>query len=135
MGTTPVLTASGSQAYATGGAVNQQGHRPVRACGTCGREVVWLESKKTGRRYLANVSRGYLDQRFYVGRDIHRCQDQIERDRLAQIEDDAAMLQAEWKDLVRAARFARQAHDDIEAARLTAQADEIERKLSELEGR
>lgn len=39
----------------------------------CQAEVVWAESKRTGRKYLANVARGYMDQRFYIGASIHKC--------------------------------------------------------------
>lgn len=42
-------------------------------CNGCGREVVWVESAKTGRKYLANVSVGAAGQRFYIGSDLHEC--------------------------------------------------------------
>ncbi len=82
MATTAVLNNDGRQAYASPGAVRQHGGSlPIRRCGTCGQDVVWCTSKKTGRKYLVNVSRGYLDQRFYVGSDFHDC-----AKRLAEIE-------------------------------------------------
>ena len=60
--------------HASAGAVRQSsGTLPVYRCNTCHGEVVWAESKRTGRRYLANVSRGYHDQRYYVGADVHDC--------------------------------------------------------------
>lgn len=62
--------------FASPGAVNQHGGSlPLYRCNTCKREVVWAESKRTGRRYLVNASEGYHGQRFYVGADIHRCGD------------------------------------------------------------
>jgi predicted nucleic acid-binding protein len=61
-----------SNGYASPGAVNQHGGRlPVYVCNACGREVVWCESKRTGRKYLANVTHGYHDQRFYMGNNVH----------------------------------------------------------------
>lgn len=60
--------------YASQGAVNQNGGSlPVSTCKRCGNEVVWVTSKRTGKRYLVNVSIGYRDQRFYMGHNIHRC--------------------------------------------------------------
>jgi hypothetical protein len=58
--------------YAASGAVNQHdGGLPVYTCTTCAREVVWATSRRTGRPYLVNVRRGYHDQRFYIGNDVH----------------------------------------------------------------
>ena len=55
------------------GAVRQhEGKLPLYLCNTCGAEVVWVEGK-TGRKYLANVSHGYNDARFYIGANIHDC--------------------------------------------------------------
>lgn len=60
--------------YASQGAVRQhEGSLPIYVCNDCGREVVWATSSKTGRKYLANVSTGYLGQRFYIGASVHRC--------------------------------------------------------------
>lgn len=59
-------------AFAGMGAQRQAGGRlPVYECSTCGREVVWATSKRTGRRYLAEVQRGQADQRFYIGANVH----------------------------------------------------------------
>jgi hypothetical protein len=61
--------------YATPGAVRQHGGSlPIYICTTCQADVVWCESTRTGRRYLVTVRRGYNNQRFYVGNDIHRCE-------------------------------------------------------------
>lgn len=60
--------------YASTGAVNQVGGKlPIYVCNDCGRDVVWAESRKTGRKYLANVSRGYSGARFYIAANLHRC--------------------------------------------------------------
>jgi hypothetical protein len=71
--------------FASVGAVHQTaGSLPVYICNACGREVVWAESKRTGRKYLANVSRGYHDQRFYIGARVHdaeSCQRRQDEDR------------------------------------------------------
>lgn len=71
---TTALVVDGERITAGVGAVRQGGGRlGVCLCNACGREVVWATSARTGRKYLANVSRGYLDQRFYVGADLHKC--------------------------------------------------------------
>ena len=58
--------------FASEGAVRQNGGTlPVYVCNTCGHEVVWCESKRTGRPYLVSVTRGYHDQRFYMGHNVH----------------------------------------------------------------
>lgn len=60
--------------FAGVGAVHQTGGSlPIYICNECGRDVVWAESKRTGRKYLANVSRGYLGQRFYIAANVHDC--------------------------------------------------------------
>jgi hypothetical protein len=56
------------------GAVRQVGGGlPIYRCTLCDGQVVWAESKRTGRKYLANVSHGYMGQAFYVGANIHDC--------------------------------------------------------------
>lgn len=58
--------------YASTGAVRQHaGKLPIYVCTTCGAEVVWVESTRTGRPYLVTVSKGYLGQRYYVGANVH----------------------------------------------------------------
>lgn len=62
-------------AFAGPGAVRQHGASlPVYRCNTCQAEVVWADSTRTGRKYLANVRRGNANQRYYIGSDIHRCE-------------------------------------------------------------
>lgn len=60
--------------WANGGAVAQHdGKLPIYICNDCGREVVWATSARTGRKYLANISRGANGFRFYIGANIHQC--------------------------------------------------------------
>ena len=60
--------------YASPGAVSQRGGSlKVCNCATCGNEIVFPTSARTGRRYPAEVSTGYRGQRFYVGANVHRC--------------------------------------------------------------
>ena len=60
------------EGFASAGAVRQHGGSlPVYVCNACGDEVVWAESKRTGRKYLVTVRTGYHGQRFYVGSDLH----------------------------------------------------------------
>jgi hypothetical protein len=57
------------------GAVAQHdGLLPGYICNGCGSEVVWCSSKRTGKKYLVNVSHGLSGARFYVGRNVHKCQ-------------------------------------------------------------
>lgn len=80
-------------AYASTGAVRQHGGSlPIYVCNTCGREVVWATSSKTGRKYLANVSHGYLGQRFYVAASVHGTTCETEMRRRAE-----GLAEAEWK--------------------------------------
>jgi hypothetical protein len=64
--------------FASVGAVRQVGGTlPVYVCNACDTEVVWATSKRTGRKFLAQVSRGYMQQRYYVAASVHtdeRCQ-------------------------------------------------------------
>lgn len=57
--------------YVGEGAVRQQGAKKLYECNACGREVVWLESKRTGKVYLASVYRGEV-ARYYVSQP-HVC--------------------------------------------------------------
>jgi hypothetical protein len=70
--------------YASVGAVRQHdASLPVFACSTCGNEIAFPTSKRTGRKYAVNVRRNYRDARFYMGHDIHKCAEvmaQRERD-------------------------------------------------------
>jgi len=65
---------SPDKAFASTGAVAQTGGSlPIYICNTCEHDVVWCESKRTGKKYLVTVRRGHLDQRFYIGSQIHKC--------------------------------------------------------------
>lgn len=60
--------------FASVGAVNQTGGPlPIYICNGCERDVVWAESKRTGRKYLANVGRAQNGGRFYIAASLHKC--------------------------------------------------------------
>lgn len=63
---------TGQAIYVGDGAVAQQGPKKLYTCNTCGRDVVWLESKRTGKVYLASVYRGEV-VRYYISKP-HVCQ-------------------------------------------------------------
>ena len=44
----------GSQKWADGGANRQDGNKPIKVCGCCGGKVVFVQSNKTGKWYLAD---------------------------------------------------------------------------------
>ena len=74
----PARTTRVPDVFVGQGAVAQNGGSlPLYRCNTCLAEVVWATSKRTGRKYLANVSRGHLDQRYYIGANVHRCADRL----------------------------------------------------------
>lgn len=110
--------------WATGGAVAQHdGKLPIYVCDDCGRDVVWATSKRTGRKYLVTVSRGYLDQRFYMGQNVHRCdRSRTPEARLAreilddEIAAEAYLIDQGWKALD-AARDAGDADAIVEATK------------------
>ena len=60
--------------YADGGANTQDGKLPIYDCTTCGAEVVWATSNRTGNKYLVNIRTGASGARFYMKHDIHTCQ-------------------------------------------------------------
>jgi len=79
--------------YASTRAVAQNGGKlPIYICNACNKDVVWCESKRTGKKYLVTVRRGHLDQRFYIGSQIHECP----------MEGDKAVKNAEIVELKRA---------------------------------
>lgn len=49
------------------------GALPIYICNMCGRDVVWCTSVSTGRKYLVDVTAGAVGQRFYVGGNLHEC--------------------------------------------------------------
>lgn len=59
--------------YAHGGAVQQDGPLAICLCKTCGREIVFATSKRTGKKYPVCVSYGRRNQAMYVKCDIHKC--------------------------------------------------------------
>ena len=68
--------ATGQPIYVGEGAVRQQGAKKLYTCNACGRDVVWLESKRTGKVYLASVYSGEVS-RYYVSRP-HECKPRYE---------------------------------------------------------
>lgn len=61
----------GRPVYVSEGAVRQQGSKKLYECNTCHRDVVWLESKRSGKVYLASVYAGQVS-RYYVSQP-HKC--------------------------------------------------------------
>ena len=57
--------------YAGEGAVNQGGPLPIRQCNTCGRDIVFAKSNRTGKFYAVTVHTGYKGQPFYVKSNAH----------------------------------------------------------------
>lgn len=74
--TTAVLSDHNRPIYVGEGAVAQQGNRKLYECNDCHREVVWLESKRTGKMYLADVYKGNV-ARYYVSKP-HNCRPHVE---------------------------------------------------------
>jgi hypothetical protein len=73
----PISVSTGGVRGHSGGDTN------LYICNTCQSEVVWATSARTGRRYLCNVRRSYNDGRFFMGNDLHNCNEVItERDRV-----------------------------------------------------
>jgi hypothetical protein len=115
-------------AFAGVGAVHQTGGSlPIYTCNTCQHEVVWAESKRTGRKYLANVHRGYQGARFYVAASIHKCEDRpafdaaidemrdVDALRAAVIDDLEDDAEAEYDDYA-ASEFLSFAREQVRAA-------------------
>ncbi len=75
--TTAVKNQQGQPVWVSGGAVAQDGSLKLYRCNRCQAEVVWAESKRTGKVYLANVYTGRADQRFYQKNALHRCDDSM----------------------------------------------------------
>jgi hypothetical protein len=70
----------GNNAWANTGAVGQHdGSLKIMVCNTCGDQVVWATSKKTGRYYLVNIRSSYHGGRFYMGHDVHKCDEVMAR--------------------------------------------------------
>lgn len=71
----PKLTAvieNGFHMYAGDGAVAQDGKLAMYTCACNGQTVVWATSRKTGKKYLVNTTRGAAGQRFYMKNMIHK---------------------------------------------------------------
>lgn len=59
------------------GAVAQQGSKKLYRCLTCGGPVVWLESKRSGKVYLASVYKGESSS-YYISKP-HDCAARVRR--------------------------------------------------------
>jgi DNA-directed RNA polymerase subunit RPC12/RpoP len=82
--------------YASQGAVRQHGGQlPVYACTTCGNELCFPTSKRTGRKYAVNVRRSYHDARYYMGNDVHDCK-RVMADRASWHARQAAVQARDW---------------------------------------
>lgn len=64
----------GKQAYASGGAVAQDGMLKVYYCGKCGSRVVWATSARTGGKYLVNVFDKHSGGMHYVKNQLHNAE-------------------------------------------------------------
>lgn len=90
-------TALSPRQFASEGAVKQDGSLKIYTCNTCGREVVWAKSSRTGRFYLVNVSHGRSGARFYIKKDAHDCAKvQAERAEFVDFQTQAARV-ADWQ--------------------------------------
>jgi ssDNA-binding Zn-finger/Zn-ribbon topoisomerase 1 len=108
--------------FASVGAVNQKdGSKRIHICDRCHSEVVWVKSEKTGKSYLCLVSKGYHDQRFYVGRNFHNCDEIVARQEAETAFYGRAEKSAEF---VTAIQKANAEGDTAEVERLMAEYDE-----------
>jgi hypothetical protein len=67
------MTTTQQTRYASDGAVRQDGPLPITTCDDCGKEMVWATSNRTGKKYRVAITKGYLDQRFYMKNNFHTC--------------------------------------------------------------
>jgi hypothetical protein len=77
MSRTTAIIENGHNVYASTGAVGQHGGKlKIMECNECHRQVVWVESKRTGRFYLCNVRESQSESRwrYYMGHDVHDCE-------------------------------------------------------------
>jgi len=74
-----MTTTTNTTRYASSGAVNQNGGTlPIRKCKTCGHEIVWCESRKTGKSYPVDVRYSRSGRApYYMGNDIHKCRPEV----------------------------------------------------------
>jgi hypothetical protein len=76
--TTKVIN-NGHPVYVSTGAVrgHSGGTATLHVCNGCQGEVVWATSARTGRRYLCNVRTAANDGRYFMGNDLHSCNEVI----------------------------------------------------------
>ncbi len=102
MTTTATTRTRRGSGFASPGAVKAQGETlPVYICNGCQSEVVWAESKRTGRRYLVSVSTGRSGQRYFIGANVHKCEDAESKQRRHEVEQltaEIVLLEADLAD-------------------------------------
>jgi hypothetical protein len=91
MAKTEAWLRDGQPQFVGDGAVAQQGSKKLYRCLTCGGPVVWLESKKTQKVYLASVYKGESSS-YYISKP-HDCAAALRR----REEHEAHLLQLEAK--------------------------------------
>lgn len=62
-------------------------------CNTCHGDVVWATSKRTGRKYLCNARSAYNGSWFFMGNDLHKCDEVLAQRKAA--DKVAAQVQAD----------------------------------------
>lgn len=72
--------------YASEGAVNQGGSRPIRKCNKCAAEIVLVKSDKTGKFYPVSVSNGRSGMAFYIKSNLHKCDEVLLETALFELE-------------------------------------------------
>jgi hypothetical protein len=76
--------------FASSGAVSQEGKLPVAYCRHCGTEVVWVESRKTGKKYPVNVHHFHDSDALYYRKDhLHQCTDEQRQSYIARQAEEA----------------------------------------------
>lgn len=79
----PVLYPNGQKRYADAGATQQGGPIPMKECSACGGKVVFVQSSKTGKWYLADCFpyAGARESYFYVKSEPHfkSCEKRVAR--------------------------------------------------------
>jgi len=130
---TPILRPNGRPMTADAGATAQGKPCPIKKCGACGGYVVFVQSSKTCKWYLANTFRygGDVEAYYFQKNSPHftTCADRVKANEAldAQIAEERknqrlAQALAAWRAEMRAAgiEFTREMHDakqaEIEAA-------------------
>ena len=84
----------GEQVFADAGAQRKQGdHRPMKACSACGGFVVFVQSTKTGKYYLADCFQYHTANWYYVKASPHFKTCQRRRELAAEMERQRAVTE------------------------------------------